>query len=201
MIPPSGSVTKDGWELQWGTNVLGHFVLTQSLLPLLKSTSQLRSKPSRVVNISSMTNYHTRKVGVDFDRLSKDTGSASSYLGRWFDYGRSKLGVLLVTREMSIRYGKDGILVFAVHPGIIVSNLQQHNFFLGKFGFEIFSHPVKKGALTQLYAATCEELVQADAGTFFVPWARRANLELSHARAHDDDLAKRTWDWCEAAGR
>ncbi|MEW8972541.1 MAG: oxidoreductase [Mesobacillus sp.] len=150
MIPPYGK-TKDGFELQFGSNHLGHFVLTGLLLPLLKKTPG-----SRVVTLSSIAH---RGASIDFDNLDGSKG----YKAMKF-YGQSKLANLLFARELDNRLKLHGIQTISVacHPGISNTNL----FNLGKGEtpkymkglMKLFSQPAAMGALPTIYAAADDSL-------------------------------------------
>ena len=150
MIPPYGK-TKDGFELQFGSNHLGHFALTGLLLPLLKKTPG-----SRVVTLSSIAH---RGASIDFDNLDGSKG----YKAMKF-YGQSKLANLLFARELDNRLKLHGIQTISVacHPGISNTNL----FNLGKGEtpkymkglMKLFSQPAAMGALPTIYAAADDSL-------------------------------------------
>jgi NAD(P)-dependent dehydrogenase (short-subunit alcohol dehydrogenase family) len=150
MIPPYGK-TKDGFELQFGSNHLGHFALTGLLLPLLKKTPG-----SRVVTLSSIAH---RGASIDFENLDGSKG----YKAMKF-YGQSKLANLLFARELDHRLKLHGIQTISVacHPGISNTNL----FNLGKWEtpkylkglMKLFSQPAAMGALPTIYAAADDSL-------------------------------------------
>ena len=150
MIPPYGK-TKDGFELQFGSNHLGHFTLTGLLLPILKNTAG-----SRVVTLSSIAH---RGASIDFDNLDGSKG----YKAMKF-YGQSKLANLLFAKELDNRFKQHGIHTISVacHPGISNTNL----FNLGKGEtpkylkglMKLFSQPAAMGALPTIYAAADDSL-------------------------------------------
>jgi len=110
--------TADGFELQFGTNHLGHFLLTELLLPTLKA-----SAPSRVVNVSSC--FHDlamkREGRIDFDDLNFER---RKYDG-WEAYAQSKLANLLHARELAARLKGSDVSAVSVHPGWVRTNLIQ----------------------------------------------------------------------------
>ena len=112
--------TKDGFETQFGTNHLGHFLLTDLLLPILKS-----SAPARIVNLSSC--YHDmakrREGRIDFSDLNYDT---RKYDG-WEAYAQSKLANLLHARHLAKLHADNSILSVSVHPGWVRTNLIRHS--------------------------------------------------------------------------
>ncbi|MBE0679766.1 MAG: SDR family NAD(P)-dependent oxidoreductase, partial [Bacteroidales bacterium] len=151
MIPPY-SKTKDGFELQFGTNHLGHFALTAHLLPLLLATPL-----SRIVTISSIA---ARNGRINFRNLDGSQG----YNPMTF-YRQSKLANLLFAIELQHsleRAGANSISV-ACHPGISVTNLMSRGSGVEtgrimKTMMSIVAQPAAKGALPTLYAATHPDL-------------------------------------------
>ena len=119
-------VTADGYDMQFGTNVLGHFLLTQLLLPaLLKGKESSGDGHARVITISSGYAY----IGhIDFDTL-KD-GPARQKQSTEVLYQQSKLGDILIAFELARRYGDQGIVSITLHPGILKTDLLRHTNFL-----------------------------------------------------------------------
>lgn len=104
--------THDGLELQFGTNHVGHFLLTRELLPLIR-----KSTPARIVNLSS-AGYRLAKDGLDFDDLQME----ENYHG-FKCYGHSKLANIYFTLELARRLEDEDIAVNAVHPGYVDTEL------------------------------------------------------------------------------
>ncbi len=187
MMPPK-SQTADGFELQFGTNHLGHFALTAHLTELLGATPG-----SRVVNVASMAH---RFGTIDFDDLQWESRRYS----KGASYGQSKLANLLFTFELQRRLDAAGAgtLAVAAHPGWTATNLQRHtgagNLFNPVFGMKPW-----QGALPTLYAATAPE---AEAGAYYGP---KGLLEMrgfpgkvgSTAESRDEHKARRLWEVSE----
>jgi NAD(P)-dependent dehydrogenase (short-subunit alcohol dehydrogenase family) len=150
MIPPYQK-TKDGFELQFGTNHLGHFALTGLLLPLLTKTPK-----SRVVTVSSLAH---RNASIDFDNLDGSNG----YKAMKF-YGQSKLANLLFAKELDNRFKQYGLstISLACHPGISTTNLfkvgKKDTPKLVKVLMNLLFQSAEKGALPTIYAATEKNL-------------------------------------------
>jgi NAD(P)-dependent dehydrogenase (short-subunit alcohol dehydrogenase family) len=191
MIPPYGK-TKDGFELQFGSNHLGHFALTGMLLPLLKSTPG-----SRVVSLSSIAH---RGSGIDFENLDGSKG----YKGMKF-YGQSKLANLLFSRELDNRFKEHGLnaMSIACHPGISVTNL----FKLGKrdapgFMKKLMQHyfqPADMGALPTIYAAT---EVNLKGGEYIGPDGKGNRkgypaIETPAPDVYNEETMKKLWEVSE----
>lgn len=148
--------TEDGFEMQFGTNHLGHFALTGLLLDRL-----LAAPSARVVTVSS--NAH-RMGKMDFGDLNWEQGYK-----KWAAYGRSKLANLLFTSELQRRFEAAGVNAIAVaaHPGYTATNLQQvgpqmENSAIGRAVSSLFNNlfgqDVAQGVLPQLYAATMPDV-------------------------------------------
>ena len=112
MVPPY-TLTEDGFELQFGVNHLGHFLLTNLLLDRIK-----QSTPSRIVNVSSLA--HTMGY-LDFN----DMMWSKRYQAQ-LAYGRSKLANIMFTCELSKRLEGTGVFVYSLHPGSIKTELIRH---------------------------------------------------------------------------
>ncbi|EDV59653.1 retinol dehydrogenase 13 [Drosophila erecta] len=147
------TLTKDGYELQLGVNHIGHFLLTNLLLDVLKN-----STPSRIVVVSSLA--HTRgSINV------ADLNSEKSY-DEGLAYSQSKLANVLFTRELAKRLEGSGVTVNALHPGVVDTELARNWAFFQTNFVKYFFKPMiwpllktpKSGAQTSIYAALDPEL-------------------------------------------
>ncbi|KZV89345.1 NAD(P)-binding protein [Exidia glandulosa HHB12029] len=191
MVPPVELVTSDGYDLQFGTNVIGHFVFTKLLLPTLFSTAE--SNPSsrpRVITVSSMG--HRIHPSIDYDTLRD--GDKRRTMNIWHLYGQSKFGNILVANELARRYG-DKIVSISLHPGGVKTNLSRHRGggLMAKITRFFFADP-SLGAVTQLYAATAPEAAEMN-GKYLIPWARVGEPNPAAANV---ETATKLWDWLEA---
>ena len=188
MVPPYGK-TEDGFELQFGTNHLGHFALVEHLLPLLKAT-----EASRIVVLSSLAH---RGGNLDFSDLDWQKRKYSAQRA----YGDSKIANLYFAYELARRLkdDPDAPLVTAAHPGWTRTELQRHS---GLFSFlnNFFAQDVGMGTLPTLRAAFDP---QAQSGDYFGP-ARHFEMHghpvkvRSNARSRDPEIARRLWETSEA---
>jgi NAD(P)-dependent dehydrogenase (short-subunit alcohol dehydrogenase family) len=155
MMPPTRSSTADGFELQLGTNHIGHFALTGLLLELLTSTPG-----SRVVNVSSAAH---RWGGIDFDDLQWEKRRYK----RMASYGQSKVANLLFTYELQRRLQAAGAetRALAAHPGWTATNLQRTSGLFRALN-PLFAMKPWQGALPTLYAATADD---ASGGQYYGP--------------------------------
>ena len=146
MVPPYGK-TVDGFELQFGTNHLGHFALTVLLIDMLKNVSG-----SRIVTVSS--GAHAFGM-LDFDDLNWEKRRYNA----WQAYGDSKLANLYFTRELQRRLDEEGsdALAVAAHPGWAATELQRHQWWVRLLN-NFFAQPAGMGALPTLYAATAPDV-------------------------------------------
>lgn len=117
MACPQGQ-TADGFEMQFGTNHLGHFVLTKELMPLVEKAAA-QGSDARIVNLSSRGHHIDR---VHFD----DPGFERREYQKWLSYGQSKTANILFSVGLQSRFGHKGITAVAVHPGGIQTNLGRH---------------------------------------------------------------------------
>ena len=179
MACPAGH-TAEGWETQFGTNHLGHFLLTDLLMDKLES-----SAPSRVVVLSSAAHQTGR---IDFDNLK----SERSYMA-WLAYGRSKIANIYHARELNRRYHDRGVTAVSVHPGVILTQLYRNTVF--RFVTPVLkplTKTVPQGAATSVWAALAPEVAtEAVAGKYLAD----CNVEKPVALALDDEIAAKLWDF------
>lgn len=143
MVPPL-TRTKQGFELQFGTNHLGHFALTGKLLPLI-----LQTAGSRIVSVSSVA------ASINYIDLNDPNYNNKRYR-KWFAYGQSKLAELMFIEALAERLNKKGspTIATAAHPGGASTNLQQTTgFFMRKILTPMISHSPAEAALPTLRAA------------------------------------------------
>ncbi|HMJ96611.1 MAG TPA: oxidoreductase [Thermoleophilaceae bacterium] len=192
MAPPRRR-TADGFELQFGTNHLGHFLLTTLLLPSMEGRDD-----ARVVTLSSTAH----KIGrIAFDNLNGDR----RYF-RWRAYGQSKLANLLFALELDRRLRRDGSTVksLAAHPGYAATNLQTAappliDRVVMKISTAVMAQSDEMGALPTLFAATEPGL---EGGTYVGPdgpseQRGHPTIVVPNGRARDEDTARRLWQVSE----
>ncbi|KAJ7084581.1 NAD(P)-binding protein [Mycena belliarum] len=158
MVPPREQLTAQNYDLQFGTNVVGHFLFTELLIPALTKSHEETKLPARVVNVSSMGHrlapgdgieLATLKGGPERDAWLKKKADLS---GRWTLYGQSKLGNILVSNYLARKYS-DVLVSCAIHPGFIRTDLFQYGNLFERLGGTL-GYPTPLGAYTQLWAAT-----------------------------------------------
>jgi len=136
---------KHGYELQFLTNHIGHFLLVTGLLDQLTSDA-------RVVMLSSGAHKQAPAAGIEFDNLSGERGYRP-----WKAYGQSKLANLLFASELSRRFVGTARVAFAIHPGVIRTELVRHLSPFARGAFAVLGplglKTIPQGAATQCYAA------------------------------------------------
>jgi NAD(P)-dependent dehydrogenase (short-subunit alcohol dehydrogenase family) len=183
MAVPKRELTVDGFERQFGTNVLGHFALTGLLLPALA-----KSVAPRVVTLSSGTAYFGC---VDLENLQGEKRYSAS-----FNYAQSKLANLMFMLELGRRV--PWLRSVAAHPGAAHTNLQQYTGLFTKITMRFLGQESDAGALPSLYAATGE----VASGEFFGP-REKLNMNGSPVevrlpkRANDVAMARVLWEASE----
>ncbi|KAL1746023.1 NAD(P)-binding protein [Schizophyllum fasciatum] len=192
MMTPMEQLTAQGYDAQFGTNVLGHFYLTKLLLPILLQTT--KSSPdghSRVIHTSSMMHWQAETVDVETLTDTPRRRKASKDLL----YGQSKLGNILLSNQLAARYGEEGLVSVALHPGQLKTNVAQNIPVIAQKIWRMSPHtfPPHYGALTPLRAATTPEGIEWN-GKYASVWAR---LCVSSPASQDEELAKEVWEWME----
>lgn len=188
--------TADGFELQFGTNHLGHFALTGLLLETL-----LKTPDSRVVTVSS--------IGEKAGRINFADLMGERFYERWTAYNQSKLANVLFAYELQRKLHSAGAttISLAVHPGFVETGLRTElmarrtPFFqrLVGFMFEGLSKSVEMGVLPQLYAATAPAVRGGEyyAPDGFMQRSGHPKRVRSSRKSYDEDLAGRLWQASE----
>ena len=190
------STTADGFEMQFGTNHLGHFLMTGLLAPAL-----IAGGPARVVSLSSRGHFRSP---VRFD----DPWFEHDEYDKWAAYGQSKTANVLFAVELDRRLGARGVRAFAVHPGVILTDLARH---LEAADFEDLQSrssggrmrlkTTEAGAATSVYAATAPEL--DGRGGLYLEDCRVAEVDDQspdggvRSYAVDPEAARRLWAMSE----
>jgi NAD(P)-dependent dehydrogenase (short-subunit alcohol dehydrogenase family) len=199
MACPQGQ-TADGFDMQLGTNHLGHFALTAELLPALRKAAEGGSDV-RIVNLTSRGHM---RGGMNFD----DPHFRTRPYDKFEAYGQSKSANILFTVELEKRLASAGIHSFAVHPGVIATELSRH---LSRDDFKAMASRAPAGALTlksipagaatSVWAATSPDLAGLggryleDVG--IAEPADEARTQGVAPHAIDADVAERLWAWSE----
>jgi NAD(P)-dependent dehydrogenase (short-subunit alcohol dehydrogenase family) len=191
MVPPRREKTRDGFELQFGTNYLGHFALTQQLLPMLR-----RAGDARIVSLSSVA---ARSGAIDLDDLNAEKGYKPMPA-----YSQSKLACLMFGLELQRRSiaGGWGVTSIIAHPGVARTDLLHNDpgrwsgMGLARTLLWFLFQPAAQGALPTLFAATSAD---AEPGGYYGPDALGETRGYpAPARvppaALDEAVARRLWE-------
>ena len=178
VILPRRVVTVDGLEATFATNHLGHFLLTNLLLDVLKANA-----PSRIINITSSAHYGTE---VNFDDLQGEK-KYSMYAA----YSQSKLANVLFTYELARRLEGTGVTVNCLDPGVVRTGFGKDQGGLLNIGIRIispFMMSPDKAAKAEIYLATSSEL-EGVSGKYF----SKGKSAKSSKESYDENAAERLW--------
>lgn len=164
--------TKQGFELAFGTNHLGHFLLTNLLLDRLRQSGR-----GRVVNVSSDSHYSPK--GIDWEAVRRPTKSVTGMS----EYGVSKLCNVLHAQELARR--EADVVTASLHPGVIASDIWRRVPFPFRSLIKLFMKSAEDGARTSIHCATTPELVS---GAFYVD-----SREKAPNRVATPELAAELW--------
>ncbi|PMD21370.1 NAD(P)-binding protein [Hyaloscypha hepaticicola] len=200
MIPPQGSKTKQGYELQLGTNNVAPFLFTKLLTPILIKTAKL--EPPGIVRVvwtsSSIAEAGSPKNGVNMDNLDYKVDKPA-----WHKYGVSKAGNVLHAKEYANRYKGDGLISVALNPGNLKTPLQRHVPGWQMVLFNWILHTPIHGAYTELFAGLSPDVTQDHNGAWIIPWGRiapiRKDLEAAGKSEKEGGtgVAAKFWEWTE----
>lgn len=195
-LPPG--LTADGYEVQFGTNHLGHAALVKLLLPTMEATAQSGHDVRIIWNTSQGYQFAS---GIDFSGLKTPQACLSPFyvLSDWFRYGQSKLANILYAREFAARY--PGITSVSIHPGVsetgLVTGLGTFNrWFVWATTLRI-KVPAEQCAWNQQWAAVAAKgsgKREVVSGRYYEPVGVEGALTKAGG---DDDLAKELWEWTQ----
>ncbi|KAL5596245.1 hypothetical protein FOVSG1_009934 [Fusarium oxysporum f. sp. vasinfectum] len=190
MMVPEG-VTKDGYEIQFGTNVLGTALFTQLLLPVLQSTVKVNPQARAVILCSAAHAQAPKNAYDNFDQFR----STISHWRTTARYTTSKLADIHYAKALAERV--QDIKIIPVHPGMVATNLHHGStgLFLKPFlnvAISLFATPLAKGALSQIWASVSPE---AKTGEYYGPVGK---AESGSKLAQDHDLQERVFRYIQA---
>jgi NAD(P)-dependent dehydrogenase (short-subunit alcohol dehydrogenase family) len=182
LVQQQRALTDDGFEMTFGVNHLGHFLLTSLLLDRLCA-----SAPARVVVVSSHAHKHAGG-GLDFDDLQSERAYKSFQV-----YGKTKLANIYFTREQARRVDPSEVTVNALHPGFVASRFGRDGDTgrLGDVAMVLgrpFAISPEKGALTSIWLASSPDVEGTTGGYFY-----KCKPSTPSKLAQDDEIARRLW--------
>lgn len=170
--------TKDGFELTFGTNHLGHYLFTRLLLDRIKQT-----KGARIVNVASKSHYDAKKI--DWDVLREPTHTRTGLR----EYSVSKLSNVLFTKELARRLEGSGVTTYAVHPGVVATDVWRKVPGPVRWMMKKFMITPEQGALSSLRTATDPDLA-SETGRYYNADGKE---KRPSALADDTELATQLW--------
>lgn len=188
MVDPG--LTEEGYEIQFGTNVMGTALFTQLLLPVLRKTAKINPQ-TRAVILCSAAHAQAPSDSYHFDQLKTDMKSKHTTAR----YTASKLGDIHYAKALAER--EKDVRIIPVHPGMVATNL--HHASTGTFlkpflnvAVRLFATPVEQGALSQIWAAVSPD---AKSGQYYGPIGK---AETGSKLAQDSALQKKLFSWVQA---
>lgn len=180
-VASAQGVTRQGFETTFGVNHLGHFLLSQWLKPALAQSEQ-----ARLVVVASRAHKRLRRTSLDFEPFQKPTQTLSGFP----EYCVSKLCNVLFVREWAKRVGPEVARSYAVHPGVVASDIWRRIPQPFRSLFTLFMDSNEDGARASIRCASDEALAQEN-GQYY-----KENGTVSHPSvlAKDDALASRLWE-------
>ncbi|KAL7271650.1 short-chain alcohol dehydrogenase [Rhizina undulata] len=184
MIPPNGSKTKQGYELQLGTNVLGPWLFQTFLTPLLAKTAALpdtQKNSVRVIWVSSSAQMNApSNGGMRWDDLNFEKplcfGEKLLPGEAWLKYSQTKAANIILAAEAARRWKETGVL-----------------------SLNVILYPAYNGGLTELFAGLSPAVDESRNGSFIVPWGRFGDprADIKAGMTEEGGNGKRLWEWCE----
>jgi NAD(P)-dependent dehydrogenase (short-subunit alcohol dehydrogenase family) len=176
-------LTKSGFELAFGVNHIGHFLLTSLLLDRTK-----RSAPARIVTVSSKSHYSVS--GIDWDAVRQRTKTRTAL----HEYGVSKLANVLFSAELARRLEGAGVTTYSLHPGVVASDVWRSVPWPFRSLMKLGMISTEKGASTSLYCATSAE-AGAQTGLYYDECRAKEASKTGQDRALAADLWQRSEEW------
>ena len=176
-IAAARGLTKDGFELAFGINHMGHFLLTQLLLERIKT-----SAPARIVTVASRAHY--RASGIDFEAVRQ----TSKTLTGLAEYQVSKLANVLFSAELARRLQGSGVTTYALHPGVVATDVWRSVPAPLRGLVKLFLISPQQGAATTLHCATSPDLA-LQTGLYY----DQCRSKFPSRMAQDPRLAAELW--------
>ncbi|KAM0856628.1 hypothetical protein ACQ4PT_049021 [Festuca glaucescens] len=201
VLATSFTLSKDGIEMQFATNHVGHFLLTHLLLETMKKTSRESNVEGRIVNVSSVGHRFTYQEGIRFDNINNEAEYSTSGA-----YGQSKLANILHANELARRLKEEGVNITAnsLHPGSIITNILRNHSIIDWVTTLLvnLSHAVLHRTLGMLLlknanqgaATTCYVALHPGAKGVSGKYFCDSNVYEASEKAKDVELAKKLWD-------
>ena len=171
-------LTKDGFEIQFGTNHLGHYLFTRLLLDRI-----IASGPARIINVSSASHYQAK--GIDWAALQRPTRTVTAM----HEYSVSKLSNVLFTKELARRLAGTKVTTYAVHPGVVATDVWRKVPGPVRWVMKKFMITPEQGAQSSLRCATDPALAD-ETGRYYDTGGKE---KRPNRLADDVELARTLW--------
>ncbi len=178
-------LTQSGFELAFGTNHLGHFLLTQLLLDRVKS-----SGPARIVTVASRA--HTRVDGIDWDALREPTKTVAGVP----EYSVSKLANVLFSAELSRRLAGSGVTTYSLHPGVVASDVWRAVPWPFRSLIKLAMISTEEGAATTLHCAS-DVAAGRETGLYYDKCKVKTPSRVGQDAALAAELWRRSEEWVQ----
>ena len=175
--------TSSGFELAFGVNHMGHFLLTQLLLERIKAAA-----PARIVTVASKAHY--RAQGIDWNAVREPTATRSGFP----EYGVSKLANVLFSAELGRRLAGSDVTTYALHPGVVASDIWRKVPWPLRSLMKLAMITTEEGARTTLHCATAPEL-RHSSGLYYDSCRPKEPSRLAHDTALAAELWQRSEGW------
>ncbi|ODQ80206.1 hypothetical protein BABINDRAFT_130223 [Babjeviella inositovora NRRL Y-12698] len=196
MVPPVGSTSAQGYELQLGTNVIGPFALQKLLTPVMYETVEKFStaNESRIVWVTSSGHaLFSPKHGVNLDNLNDLTA------GEMTNYGQSKAGMVITAAQWAKQNPKEAskIVTISVDPGNLETNLLRHLSLFARKLSPYILFPAINGAYSELFAALSPTITTANNGGYIIPWGRVGRIRGDVAESANNEIGEKFYKYLE----
>lgn len=179
-------LSASGFEMAFGVNHVGHFLLTQLLLDRIK-----QSAPARIVTVASRA--HFKAETVDWDSLRRPTKSRTGYP----EYAVSKLANVLFSSELARRLAGSGVSTYSLHPGVVASDVWRKVPWPFRPLIKLSMISVQEGAATTLYCATSPKVTH-ETGLYYDQCQTRKTSMLAQVNSLCTELWKRSEEWVKS---
>ncbi|KAJ6259584.1 hypothetical protein Dda_5222 [Drechslerella dactyloides] len=200
MAAPTSWRSAQGWDVQFGTNVLGPFVLQRHLQNILAETAKFRERDSvRVLFLSSISSHVAPPGGVSYENIETKGISPLTIipgLDTFLKYAQTKCANALMAKGFAVKFKDTGVIAVSANPGNLNTSLTRHSLLA-----RIFSPPLlyaaRYGALTELFSILSPEIDKSQNGAVIQPWGRISFLRQDIHDSEKNGEAVKFWDWLE----
>lgn len=188
MTPPPNSKTAQNYDLQWGTNVVGHFLLQKLLLPLLVESAKINEEARIIWTSSDGHTWSPSPDGIFWDDNNGDKGKLTT----WETYTQSKAGNVILASETARRYAADSIITASLNPGHLKTESQRHSqgCVTDMVNAALF-YDARFGAIPELSAGFSTSLSKENNGLYFIPWGRVGTMAKQVKKGLDGGICSK----------